>query len=256
METHFWTRFSKKIGAKIENPRSVGRFTLEDALARGMRLVVGRGGEIVEGNAVTLYCLVDESDGVFVDVKFQMFGPSSLIAAAESVCEILIGKNYDQIKRVGVELIDKQLRDRPDEIAFPQEAATQLNIVMLAVDDAVSVCSDIPLSQGYVSPLPRDFEGKEEGGYPDWLKLNEAEKIACIEEVLNTEIRPYVELDQGGIEIQKLVDGRELYISYQGACTSCYSAIGTTLTAIQEIMRAKVHPEITVIPNMEDLQLS
>lgn len=253
LESHFWTRYSKKMGSKIDNPRAVGRFTAKDATERGMRLVLGRAGEMDEGSAIILYCLVDESDGIFVDVRFQIFGSSALIAAAEGACEILVGKSHDQIKRIGVELIDKQLRDRPNYLAFPQEVLSELNLVLLAIENAREQCVDILCAQAYVSPLPH--EATQEDGHPDWPSLNYEQKIALIEEVLNVEVRPYVELDEGGIEVHKLVDDRELHISYQGACTTCYSAIGTTLSAIQQIVQTKIHPGITVIPNMDALHL-
>ncbi|MCH9625612.1 MAG: hypothetical protein S4CHLAM123_07880 [Chlamydiales bacterium] len=250
-----WSRYSKKMAQKILNPRNVGFFIEEDAIQREMRCITGREGFIVDGHAVQIYWLVDPTDGVIVDAKFQVFGESALIAAADTACELCIGKNYDQIKRIGVDLLDKQLRDQPDEPAFPNEVMAHLNLVIDALEDATSKCSEIPLAEAYVSPVPRDLASKEGGGYPGWLKLSYEQKLSVIEEVLNEDVRPYVELDEGGIEVQKLVNDKELIIAYQGACTSCFSAIGATLSTIQQIVQAKVHPDIVVVPNMDELQL-
>ena len=147
LETFPWTRYSKKMAAKIDRPRNAGHFTEEDAQKRGMRCVQGRDGFVVDGNAVALYWLIDPSDGVIVDAKFQAFGQSALIAAAEAACELLIRKNYDQAKRISAELLDIQLRDKPDTPAFPDETLGHLNLVIDAIDDAVEKCLDIPLSQ-------------------------------------------------------------------------------------------------------------
>lgn len=174
------------------------------------------------------------------------------MAAAESACELIVGKNYDQAKRLGADLIDKKLRDKPEIPAFPEETLSLLNVVLEALDSAAEKCMDIPLSTTYVSPVPQTEGGKE---YPGWLSLPYEKKIAVIEEILNTEVRPYVELDEGGIEIQELVNDRELIIAYKGACTTCFSSIGATLSTIQQILQAKVHPDLVVTPNMDALKL-
>ncbi len=244
-----WRLYSSKLKKVINNPRSAGFFSQEDAEGRQMRYVVGREGFVVDGNAVALYWLVDPADGIIVDAKFQVFGQSALIGAADTLCELLIGKNYDQARRITAELIDKKLRDKGDKPAFPRETVAHLNLVIGAVDDAAEKCLDIPLAEHYVTPISLDQEG---GGYPGWVDLSEEKKIALIEKVLDEEIRPYVELDAGGIEVQGL-KGFELTIGYQGACTSCFSAIGTTLSTIQQILRAKVYSELVVVPNMEQL---
>lgn len=248
--SYLWKRYSKKMAAKIENPRNFGYFTEKDAQARGMRYAKGEAGFVRDGNALALYWLVDATDGIIVDVKFQVFGQSALIAAAESGCELLIGKNYDQARRISAELIDKQLRDKPDIPAFPLETMAHLNLVIEAIDNAAEKCLDIPLSSTYVSPLPAQNEGE---GYPGWLTLSHEKKLAVIEEVLNEEVRPYIELDAGGIEVQELINDKELIISYEGNCTSCFSAIGATLSTIQQIVRSKIHPELVVVPNVENL---
>lgn len=252
LETFPWARYSKKMAAKIDRPRSAGYFTEEDASKRGMRFVAGREGFVEDGNAIALYWLVDPADGVIADAKFQVFGQSALIAAAEAACELLIGKNYDQARRISAELLDKQLRDKPDTPAFPDETLGHVNLVIDAIDDAVEKCLDIPLSVHYATPIPQD-NARE--GYPGWLELPYEKKIAVIESVLDEEVRPYVELDAGGIQVEKLVEDKELVIAYQGACTSCFSAIGTTLSTIQQIIQTKVHPELVVVPNMEGLKL-
>lgn len=241
-----WHRYSRKMIEKIENPRCFGRFSNQE----GMRAVIGREGYVDDGNAIILFWLVDESDGMIVDARFQLFGQSALIAAAEVVCELLIGKNYDQAKRIGADLIDKQLRDHPDRPAFPEETWAHLNLVIDAIDDGVEQCFDIPLGSTYTSPVPH-VDGE---AYPGWEELTNEKKIAVLEEVIKNEIRPYIELDAGGIEIAKF-EGNELTISYQGACTSCFSSIGATLSTIQQIIQSKVHPDLTVTPDMSGLNL-
>jgi len=247
-----WARYSKKLASKIENPRSAGWFTSQDAEERQVRLAVGKDGNAADGNAIYLYWLVDKDDGIIIDAKFQVFGQSVLIGAAEAACELLVGKNYDQARRISADLIDKQVRDRSDTPAFPKETYLHLNIVLEAIDNAAEQCMDIPFADTYVAPpVPAEIGEVIPGGYPGWKELTLKKKIAVIEQVLDQDIRPYIALDAGGVTILNLINDRELVIGYQGACTSCYSSIGTTLSYIQQVLRAKVHPDITVIPDIE-----
>ena len=250
-----WSRYSKKLSVRIERPMYVGYYSAASASERGMRLVEGMAGGIHEGNLVCLCLLVDESDGVIADVKFQAYGQSALIGAADVVCELLIRKNYDQARRISSELIDKQVRDRKDVSAFPEETYAHINLVLGAVDEAADKCMDIPLADSYVAPPMTDLDinSGETRVYPGWDTLNAKQQISVIEEVIANDIRPYIELDAGGIEVLNFLNNRELVIAYKGSCTSCHSATGATLSAIQQILRMKVHPEIVVIPDMSFL---
>lgn len=250
-----WMRYSKKLNAKIDNPRCAGIFQPAESEDRGMRLAIGTDGSIQDGNKIQLYLLVDKDDGIIVDAKYQAYGQSALIGAAEAACELLIGKNYDQAKRVSCDLLDAHLREKNDQPAFPPEAYPHLNLILGAIESAAEQCSDIPFADTYVAtPIPSNIEGVE-GGYPGWTDLPIKQKIAVIEEVLNHDVRPYIALDAGGVEVLNLLNDREVIIAYQGSCTSCYSSIGTTLSYIQQILRAKVHPQLVVIPDMDKLSL-
>lgn len=247
-----WVRYSKKLAAKIENPRCMGAFSAEESEARDMRLVEASDGRIEDGNVVRIYWLVDKDDGIIVDAKYQVFGQSALIGAAEAACELLIGKNYDQAKRITADLIDKQVRDRSEDPAFPRETYPHLNLVLGAIEAASEKCTDIPFADSYVAPpVPSDIGEVVEGGYPGFLELPLKKKLAVIEEVLTRDVRPYIALDGGGIEVLNLLQDKEVVIAYQGNCTSCYSSIGTTLSYIQQVLRNKVHPSLLVVPDID-----
>lgn len=207
-----------------------------------MRLVVGR------ANSLSLYWLVDETDGVIADAKFQAFGPIGLIGAAEVCSELILRKNYDQASRLTADLIDQHVRDRKEIPAFPKECNSHLNQVLTAVDIAVQQCLDIPFAASYdTTPIEKDF-GEIPGGIPGWELLPQSQKLKIIEEVVDKEIRPYIELDAGGVKILNFIDEKEVIISYEGSCTSCHSATGSTLSAIQQILKARVHPSLFVTP--------
>lgn len=251
-----WTVYSKKLVGKIERPKSVGHFSEAESEERKMRLASGTGGNRADGNFVKLDWLVDKEDGMIVDARFEVFGQSALIGAAEAACELLIGKNYDQALRISAELIDKQVRDKTDQPAFPRETAPHINLVLEAIETCASKCTDIPFSEDYVSmPTPSNFEEVMKGtGYPGWMELPLKKKLAVIEEVLDRDIRPYISLDGGGVEVLNLLEDKDVIITYQGTCTSCYSAVGTTLSYIQQVLRAQVHPAINVVPEFGPME--
>lgn len=239
-----WEKYSKKLREKLDRLRYVGYFTAAQAAEKHMRLVTGK----AEG--ICLYWLVDEADGVIADAKFQVFGPTSLIAAAEVASELALRKTYDQASRISADLIDQHLRDRKETPAFPKESNVFLNQTLLAIDDAVRQCSDIPYAASYdVTPIERDF-GEIPGGIPGWDAFPSEQKRKIIEEVLDKEIRPYIELDAGGVKILELKDDKEVLISYEGSCTTCHSSTGSTLSAIQQILKARVHPSLFVTPQL------
>ncbi len=248
-----WSRYSKKLINKIDKPRCAGVFYKEDAENRGMRFVEGVEGSIEDGNLVALYWLVDTEDGIIVDAKFQVFGQSVLIGAAEVACELLVGKNYVQAQRMSADLIDKQVRDHHDSPSFPRETYPHLNLVLGVIEICAEQCQDLSIPDSYLTtPVPVDVGDIVPGGYPGWKDLPLKNKLAVIEKVLDEDIRPYIALDAGGVVVLNLVNDQELIIAYQGSCTSCYSSVGTTLSYIQQIMRAKVHPDITVTPQMTE----
>ncbi len=237
------SQWNKKLREKIGRFRFGGKFTEEEARQKGMRLVIGRENEIV------FSLLVDESDGVIADVKFQAFGPTALFLAAELSAELMIRKDYRRASRITADLIDQQGRDKKEIPAFPKEADRLLNCVLSAIDVACRQCEDIVcLDTSYdVTPIEWDL-GENQTGIAGWGDFAHEKKLAIIEEVIDKEIRPYVELDAGGVQVVELKENGELSISYQGSCTTCHSATGSTLSAIQQILQARVHPTLTVIP--------
>lgn len=246
-----WAKYSKKLALRIETPYCMGIFTTHDAASRNVHCATGTAGSLAEGNIVSFFWLVDTTDGVIIDARFQAFGDSALIGAAEVACELLIGKNYDQAQRMSCDVIDAHVRDKTSVPAFPEETFGHINLVLDAIDACAKGCAGIPLATNYVAP---PITGREidvvSGGYPGFAELPLKEKIAVIDAVLDQEVRPYIEMDAGGVEVINLIEGKEVVISYQGACTSCYSATGATLSYIQQVLRAKVSSDLTVTPDL------
>jgi NifU-like protein len=247
-----WALYSQKLASRIERPRWRGSFAPSDTEGRAIRLVKGFAGDVELGNAVQLYWLVDLLDGVIADAAFQAFGQSALIGAADAACELSRGKTHLQAGRIGADLLDRHLRDKSGEPAFPYETGMHLNLVVTALEHAAEQCRDIRVAEPF-TPTP-EATWEEGAGYPGFDELTKDAQLSLIRHIVAEEIQPFIELDAGGIEVIDLTGGRELLIAYQGACTTCHSATGMTLAYIQQLLRAKVHPELVVTPDLSSLQ--
>lgn len=243
-----WSEYSQKLRHHIQNPRSVGYFTQEDAKACDLRLVVSETGDIESGNSLQFFWMVDPKDGIIVDAKYQIYGEAVLVGLAESIANLIVGKNYDQAARLEFKVINDYLKDSGDLPAFPDDSQSHLALVLEGVKKCATECLDIPVAMTYEAP-PLSHEPIEGEGIEGFKELKLSDKIHLINQVLDQEVRPYIEMDAGGVEVIGL-KGNQMTIEYQGNCTSCFSATGATLSFIQKVMKAKVDPDLEVIPNL------
>jgi NFU1 iron-sulfur cluster scaffold homolog, mitochondrial len=72
----------------------------------------------------------------------------------------------------------------------------------------------------------------------------EDEKLAAIRQLLDDQVRPYLQGDGGDLYVLGL-EGNVLKVHYQGACGSCPSSISGTLAGIEGLLR-QIDPEIEV----------
>ena len=75
-------------------------------------------------------------------------------------------------------------------------------------------------------------------------KLTNLQKIALIQEIIETEIRPGLQADGGDIELID-IDGNRVIVALRGMCSGCLMA-DVTIKGIQDKLREMVGEEITV----------
>ncbi len=247
-----WAHYSHLLTERILAPLYAGKIEASSLEGGDMRLVLGRSES--EGEWVTIQLVVDCLDGCVAEAKFQAFGSSALIGAAEGACAVALRKSYRQVQRLSADLIDRKLRDFPHVAAFPSQAAPALNMALEALDACAAQCTDMALGDPSSAP-PVPIDRKQRGKALDWQELSHAEKLAAIQEVIAAEIQPYIELDAGGIEVLSLENDHEVVIAYQGACTTCPSSTGATLHAIEQILRTQVDEKLTVKPDLSFLSI-
>ena len=82
---------------------------------------------------------------------------------------------------------------------------------------------------------------------PAMEQMSEAdrERLDRINEVLDEQVRPYLQGDGGDLYVIGLT-GNQLTVHYQGACGSCPSSISGTLAGIESLVR-QIEPDMEVV---------
>ena len=71
------------------------------------------------------------------------------------------------------------------------------------------------------------------------------ERLDRINQILDEQVRPYLQGDGGDLYVMGL-EGNRLMVHYQGACGSCPSSISGTLTGIESLVR-QIEPDMEVV---------
>jgi len=77
------------------------------------------------------------------------------------------------------------------------------------------------------------------------LSPEDQQRLKLINELLDEEIRPYLQSDGGDLYVLGL-EGNRLSVHYQGACGTCPSSITGTLRGIQNMLRS-IEPDLEVV---------
>jgi Fe-S cluster biogenesis protein NfuA len=77
------------------------------------------------------------------------------------------------------------------------------------------------------------------------LSPEDQQRLNLINEILDEEIRPYLQSDGGDLHVLGL-EGNRLSVHYQGACGTCPSSITGTLRGIQNMLRS-IEPDLEVV---------
>lgn len=83
------------------------------------------------------------------------------------------------------------------------------------------------------------------GATLEHLSDADRERLDRINEILDDQVRPYLQGDGGDLYVVGL-DGNRLTVHYQGACGSCPSSISGTLAGIESLLR-QIEPDIEVV---------
>jgi Fe-S cluster biogenesis protein NfuA len=88
-------------------------------------------------------------------------------------------------------------------------------------------------------------EAKSDDPLATLPKGGDPEVMARINSLLDDRVRPALAGDGGGLQVMGL-EGKTLFIRYQGACGSCPSSTAGTLMAIQRLLQSEIDEELVV----------
>jgi len=91
----------------------------------------------------------------------------------------------------------------------------------------------------------RHAEQAATGASMENLSAEDRQKLDRINELLDDQVRPYLQGDGGDLYVIGL-EGNLLSVHYQGACGSCPSSISGTLAGIENLVR-QIEPDIEVV---------
>jgi len=248
--------YTKKILSLLDQPRFCATLTAEQANQLGYRFVCAKEQDHHQGVKIAFYLFVNQQEGIIEKVRYQAFGSPLLIAILEAFSEMIEKKNYRQASRIGADLIENKLRDSPYDQALDKESERLLNLALSTFQEATYQCMDIDLAEGSIqTPISHLGSSSNSIHFESWSIYSHQEKLKVISDVIKVEIEPYVALDEGGVEVKELIEDKQVVIKYLGSCTSCFSATGATLSAIDQVLKQKVHPSLYVTADPSVLQL-
>lgn len=242
--------FSAKVLDYAKNPRQRGAYFSEDATEKNLALITAKFKDI------KVYWLVDPETDVIYDAKFFAYGGTLSIAVGEALSRFVKGLKVETACALTPAQVENLLRDEPGIPAFTVPADQALATVpplLRQVLEAYGSSKALALAtlqmrraqnpDGKTIDLQSLTEADEA-----WFKKTKEEQLAAVEEVLDRDIRPGLNMDGGDLQVRDLEEGHRLLIRYQGACGSCGSSTGATLAFIEDTLRRHLNGRMQAVP--------
>ena len=146
-----------------------------------------------------------------------------------------------------------KLRDNPDVASVPESKLKAFDTVeelLKLVKDQYVSAKGVALASASINK--EDLKSTTELNLvaQAWLGLTLDEQKEQIELVLDEHIRPALMNDGGNVQLLDVTDGEKVLVQYQGACGSCGSSLGATLSFMESTLRKHIYNEINVVPQV------
>jgi NifU-like protein len=242
-------KFSLKLEETASQPKHRGAYYPEDAAQKGLALVQAKHADS------KLYWLVDPQEDRVYSARFFAYGGKLSIAIGETLCALVKGLTVPEACSLLGSDVEQALRDDADSPAVPESrlpAFDAVNKMLGIIQQEYPAAKAVALA----SKTIKDKEGEDGSAIKvlslmeqAWLGLTEAEQIQQVNIVLDEKVRPALRSDGGDALVKKIVDGRKIIIQYVGACGSCGSSVGATLSFIEQTLRNHIYNDLAVIPD-------
>jgi NifU-like protein len=242
--------YSQKFDTASSSPKSRGAYFQEDATKKGLALVEAKFKDM------KLYWMVDVVEDRVYSGKFFAYGGKVSVAICETLCAMVKGLTIPEaVSLLGTD-VERELRDDPDIPAVPESKMASFsnvdNILKIIEKDYPAAKAVAQASTAIKDSGAKPTKSAKELTMVDqaWLGLSEADQIAQIELVLDAKIRPALLADGGNVKVMEVNDGEKVIVQYQGACGSCGSSTGATLSFMENALRQDVYDGLYVVPQM------
>ena len=238
----FWDLYSDKMRKKIMHPQHACKCSGENFIAEKLSV------------SYRLELTFDKESESFTQMKYMVTGPSFVTAFLEGLAECVLYKKVSKVILIRAgEILDTlnayeiaHLYSDDDMEDYIRFLSPYLNHLI----DSFGFIANRLVPNTFTTPDGLQNFDVEGEGIANFYELSKDIQIAHIERVMEKDIRPYVEMDDGGVKIRDLTKNGIVLIEYEGNCTSCHAAGSTTLSAITSILKAKIHNTIEVLPFM------
>ena len=242
-------KFSKKFDEAAAHPKYRGAYDKDDASGKGMTLVEAKFKD------TKIYLLADRAEDRIYSAKFFAYGGKVSVAIGETLCTMIKGLTIDEACSLRGEDIEACLRDEPEVPAVPeskQKAFANIEELLKVVQQAYPAAKAVAEVSASIDKNNVNAVSSSELSMAEqaWMGLSKEDQITQINMVLDDKVRPALMSDGGNVQVLDVVDGEKVMIQYQGACGSCGSSLGATLSFMEQALRKEIHNELIVVPNM------
>ena len=240
-------KFSANFEEKASAIKHRGAYYQEDAGEKGMALLEAKFKD------TKLYWLVDVKEDRIFSARFFAYGGKVSLVIGETLCNMVEGLTVEEACSLLKTDVEARLRDEPEVPSVPESRMKAFD----AVEELLKITREqYPSAKGVAiasaSIDKTDFQSTAELNLAAqaWLGLTKEEQKQQIEIVLDEYIRPTLMNDGGNVQILDVTDGEKILVQYQGACGSCGSSLGATLSFMESTLRKHIYNELNVVPQV------
>ena len=242
-------KFSKKFKEAVAQPKHRGAYDKDDASVKGLAFVEAKFKD------TKIYLLIDRVEDRIYGAKFFAYGGKVSVGIGETLCSMIKGLTLVEVCSLKGEDVESLLRDEPDVPSVPESKLKLFDNVgeLLKVIEQEYPASKA-VAEASASMNKKDVK---EASFSElsmadqaWMGLNKEDQITQINMVLDEKVRPTLMADGGNVQVLDVVDGEKVLIQYQGACGSCGSSLGATLSFMEQALRKDIYSDLIVVPNM------
>lgn len=266
--------YTDKVKEHFLNPSNVGEIENPDG--------AGDVGSLSCGDALRLTFKLDDQ-GLIADAKVKTFGCASAIASGSALTEMMIGKTIEEAEKISNQNIADYLGGLPKEkmhcSVMGHEAlekaiacyrgtpieekegtvicecfgVTDLEIIKAIQENRLKTVEEVTnftkagggceRCHGDIAKIILEVQHKPQP--EEKPQLTNIQKMRMIEETIEREIRPSLQLDGGDIELIDVV-GNRVMVATRGACSACKSAPITLKNLVEAKLKEFVSPDLVV----------